>query len=204
MAARISPASTSTIRIPLIRWPASWQPWHASRLWIGMTVRRSVPSRVSITRLEARCCRREPVAGLARRRRQGEVGARGERGAGVAGTPLAVEEHHVLDAWLGAEALDHRGDQAPVVLHHLVLERDPDEVSLREGRLAGRPDQRVEVVDGVEVRARRAGDRDGRRDASGKAERHAGQAKPHFPVRPAWCARAFGPVNDPDRMSGRN
>ena len=52
--ARISPASMSRIRMPLIRWPGSWHAWHASRFRTGTTVRSTVPPRVSMTRGDPR------------------------------------------------------------------------------------------------------------------------------------------------------
>ena len=52
---RIWPASTSTIRMPLMRWLGSWQPKQAWRFGTGITVRSSVSFAVSITRLPVRC-----------------------------------------------------------------------------------------------------------------------------------------------------
>ncbi len=80
-----------------------------------------------------------------------------------------------------AECGDERRDERAVVLDHLMLERRAHQFSLSEGRRALVLEQRVEVVNRIEVGPHRAGDRHGGSDADGKAGRHAAQAGSSHP-----------------------
>ena len=154
--ARISPASRSKISMPLMRCAGSWQRWQASRLRIGITVRRTSPSPVSMTRLEARCSGGQAVAGLAGRRAQVELARAARRRARVARDALPVEQHDPLDARL------LRRSSRPSARSGCGRSRSSGARAPRgsarpaRGRSPRSPSSSVsEVVDGVEVGARR-------------------------------------------------
>ncbi len=168
--ARMPPASRSRIRMPLMRCAGSWQRWQASRLRIGITVRRIVASPRFDHAARAALLGREAVAGLAGRRAQVELARVADRGARVAGDAGAVEQHHAApraapsrssrsSARSGCGRSRSSGARAPRGSARPARGRSP----------ARRLEQRPEVVGGVEVRPGGAGDRDRGGDARRRA-----------------------------------
>ena len=85
----------------------------------------------------------------------------------------------MFDASLLAEAVDHLGDQRPVIFDHLVFERHPDQVALGQRRVARGFEQRFHVVLGVEVGAARAGEHNHRGNPNRQSRCHAAERRLH-------------------------
>ena len=89
----------------------------------------------------------------------------------------AVQQHQTLDPALLAEALHHFGDQRPVVLDHLVFERDADQVALGQRGRPRRLQEGSHVVLGIEVSAARTRQHNGCGDANRKTCGRAGEGR---------------------------
>ncbi len=179
-----------------MRCDGSWQRWHASRLRMGTTVRRMVPPRVSMTRLEPRWS----GGNWWHAWQVGESIARSLSGCSGAleNRTLPRRSSSTTDSTRGCrpKRLDHPRDQAAVVLHHLVLERDANQLALGQRGRARGLEQRLEVMDGVDVGAHGAGERHGGRDADRQADRHARQPQSHA-APPGSIRRIVAPLPGP-------
>ena len=117
------------------------------------------------------------VAGLAGRSGDLQFGVRRSVPGGVALHTGAVQQHQPLHRGLLAEALNHLGDQRPLILDHLVFQRHANQIALGERGGARRLQQRLHVVLRIKECAAGTREHDSRGDSHSKTYGRAGERR---------------------------
>jgi hypothetical protein len=114
------------------------------------------------------------MADLASGRFDSEVVSNRSWLTGIPFYAVTVQQNEMFNAFLLPKTFDHASNQGAVVLHHLVLERDSDQITFRECRVARGFQQALEVVNGINVGSCGTGKNHNHRNPEGKHDCHAG------------------------------